>query len=185
VDSQAAIQSIASNDGPASKNIQEIRKLIKLLGRLGKKIHIQWILSHIDLLGNNTADALAKKGTKLQGQHNNSFNIHTLTHLIKTKSEKKVYKELAQLLQGKQWTNIDKTWKNYYTKPRKEATTMFRLNTGHDCLATHLNKIKIYEIEECVLCKQQGSRMDCYHLPECTKLNSRLQQTRNLSGLYW
>jgi hypothetical protein len=27
-------------------------------------------------LGNDTADALAKKGTELQGQHN-SFNIHT------------------------------------------------------------------------------------------------------------
>jgi ribonuclease HI len=76
VDSQAAIQSIASNDRPASKNIQEIRKLIKLLGRLGKKIHIQWIPSHVDLLGNDTADALAKKGIELQGQHN-SFNIHT------------------------------------------------------------------------------------------------------------
>jgi hypothetical protein len=126
---------------------------------------------------------VAKKGTKLQGQHNNSFNIHTLTYLIKTKSEKKVYKELAQLSQRKQWTNIDKTWKNYCTKPRKEATAMFRLNTGHDCLAVYLNKIKIYETEECVLCKQ-GSKMDCYHL-ECRKLNSKLQQTRNLSGLYW
>jgi ribonuclease HI len=49
VDSQATIRSIASSDGPASKNIQEIRKLVKLLGRLGKKIHIQWILSHVDL----------------------------------------------------------------------------------------------------------------------------------------
>jgi hypothetical protein len=41
---------------------------------------------------------------------------------------------------------------------------MFRLNTGHDCLAAHLNKVKIYETEECELCKQQGSRMDRYHL---------------------
>jgi ribonuclease HI len=140
VDSQTAIQSIAFNDGPVSKSIQEIRKLLKLLGRLGKKIHFQWVPSHIDLLGNNTADDLAEKGTRLQGQHNNSFNVHTLTHLIKTRSEKKVYKELSQLSQGKQWTNIDKTWKNYCTKPRKKATAMFRLNTGYDCLAACLKK---------------------------------------------
>jgi ribonuclease HI len=64
-DSSAAIQSIAKLDALPSKRVTEIHSSIKLLQGLQKDIKCQWILSHCGVMGNEMADYLAKKGTKI------------------------------------------------------------------------------------------------------------------------
>ena len=70
-------------------------------------------------------------------------------------------------------------------KPRKEAVAVVRLETGHDCLAAHLHRIKLYQTAECTICKDPGTTMDSDHLLHCTQLDSQLQEQSNLPALYW
>jgi hypothetical protein len=69
--------------------------------------------------------------------------------------------------------------------PRKEAVARFRLKTGHDCLATHVHKIKVYSTDECTLCMIQGTAMNADHLLNCRKLNSSAQTAGDIAELYW
>ncbi|KAJ4431508.1 hypothetical protein ANN_20106 [Periplaneta americana] len=61
-DSKAAILSIVSKHTPSSQRA-EITKMLSQLISLNKRIVFQWIPSHCGILGNENADALAKKGS--------------------------------------------------------------------------------------------------------------------------
>ena len=66
VDSKSAIQKIASQNASESATITDIRSSLKILPKINlKKIHIQWVPSHIGLAGNEFADNLAKKRTRI------------------------------------------------------------------------------------------------------------------------
>ena len=110
---------------------------IKLLNKQDKTIVFQWIPSHVGIRGNETADLLAKKGTTLLSKRT-TLNFETIKRLIKQKTQEKFFQEAITLSSKTQWQNIKSTWENNKNKPRKQAVALFRLNTGHDCLAAHL-----------------------------------------------
>ena len=56
----------------------------------------------------------------------------------KQKTQEKFFQEAITLSSKTKWQNIKSTWENNKNKPRKQAVALFRLNTGHDCLAAHL-----------------------------------------------
>jgi hypothetical protein len=85
---------------------------------------------------------------------------------------------------GKQWANIHLDWPLNSKMPQKEAVARFRIKTGHDCLATHLHKIKVYSSDECTLCRIQGTSMNADHL-NCRKLDSSAQTAGDIAKLYW
>ena len=78
--------------------------------------------------------------------------------------------------------NIKSTWEHNKNKPRRQAVANFRLNTGHDCLAPHLYRIKISSHNYCTICKQKNTIMDKEHLLKCPKLDNT---ARDLPKLYW
>jgi len=77
---------------------------------------------------------------------------------------------------------VKTTWENNKNKPRKQAVANFRLNTGHDCLAAHLHRIKILSHNYCTTCKLKNTTMDKDHLLVCPKLD---HTSKELSKLYW
>jgi len=77
---------------------------------------------------------------------------------------------------------IKTTWENNKNKPRKQAVANFRLNTGHDCLAAHLHRIKIFSNNYCTICKLRNTIMDKDHLLVCPKLD---HISKELPKLYW
>ena len=77
---------------------------------------------------------------------------------------------------------IKSTWENNKNKPRRQAVALFRLNTGHDCLAANLYRIKILSHNHCTLCKQKYTTMDKDHLLQCPKLD---HNSKELPKLYW
>jgi hypothetical protein len=54
--------------------------------------------------------------------------------------------------------------------------------TGHNCLAAHLHRIKIFSHKYCTICKQKNTTMDKEHLLKCPKLDNT---ARELPKLYW
>ena len=69
-DSKAAIQAIASTNCPKMEKIKEIHCMIQQIQKLGKNIVLQWIPAHCNILGNEKADVLAKKGLQNQTKDN-------------------------------------------------------------------------------------------------------------------
>jgi hypothetical protein len=81
-----------------------------------------------------------------------------------------------------QWQNIKSTWENNKNKSRKQAVANFWLNTGHDRLAAHLHRIKIFNHYYCTICKLKNTIMDKDHLLVCPKLD---HTSKELPKLYW
>jgi len=123
---------------------------------------------------------LAKKGTTLQNKQT-SLNYETIKRLIKQKTQETFSQEATASSTKTQWQNVKSTWENDKNKPRKQAATNFRLNTGHDRLAAHLDRIKIFSHNYCTICKLKNT-MEKDHLLVCTKLD---HTSKELSKLYW
>ncbi|KAJ4442949.1 hypothetical protein ANN_04547 [Periplaneta americana] len=62
---------------------------------------------------------------------------------------------------------------------RRLAVASFRLNTEHDILGKHLNRLGILPSASCILCHQQED-MDRQHLAKCPALKSSKEVDR-----YW
>ena len=105
VDSKSAIQKITSQNASESATVTDIRNSLKLLTKINKKIHFQWVPSHIGLSGNELADNLAKKGTKIV-KKNNKIPLTSVKTLIRTKSDHKTKKQQTEIAQTKIWKNI-------------------------------------------------------------------------------
>jgi GH24 family phage-related lysozyme (muramidase) len=93
----------------------------------------------------HTVSLHKKKGTTLQNKHT-SPNFETIRRLMKQKTQEKFSQEAIASSNKTRWQNIKTTWENNKNKPRKEAVANFQLNTGHGCLATHLYRIKIFQL---------------------------------------
>jgi len=105
-----------------------------------------------------------------------------LRDLQKEKHKKNFFQEATASSRETQWHNIKSTWEHNKNKPRRQAVTNFRLNTGHDCLTPHLYHIKISSHNYCTICKQKNTIMDKEYLLKCPKLDNT---ARHLPKLYW
>jgi hypothetical protein len=66
----------------------------------------------------------------------------------------------------------------------KGSSGKVQIKNGHDCLATHRHKIKVYSSDECTLCRIQGTSMNTDHLLNCRKLDSSAQTAGDIAKLY-
>ena len=69
-------------------------------------------------------------------------STRTIKRLVKNKTQEMFTNEASLASSGKRWKNIGNTWDKNKNIPRNQAVANFRLNTGHDCLAEHLHRIK-------------------------------------------
>ncbi|KAJ9578040.1 hypothetical protein L9F63_025100, partial [Diploptera punctata] len=99
-DSKVAIQAITSNQTPENETILECRKLLKYLNNQNKLIVFQWIPSHIGIVGNEIADGLAKKGTKIQITTHPNSNHHRKIEEINKAFQMENLKEKLQQPEG-------------------------------------------------------------------------------------
>jgi len=85
-----------------------------------------------------------KKETHCKTNIQTPLNYKTIKRLIKQKTQEKLSQEAIASSNKTQWQNIKTTWENNKNKPRKQAVANSQLNTGHDCLAAHLHRTKIF-----------------------------------------
>lgn len=182
-DSTSAIQAIASFQTPQSACIHEIKSSIASITKAGTEIVLQWIPGHTGIHGNEMADFLAKKGTKISQTKCPKLSYISIKRLINNSFKKKFYDHLTTQGQGKTWLLLLEE-KNALPKyPRRETVAAFRRITGHDCLAEHLHRIGILPSPKCVICEREDTIMNWEHLRNC----ERLQYCDGMSDgqLYW
>ena len=150
-------------------------KVIAQLKNYSKIISLQWIPGHCQISGNEKADFLAKKGTKIPLASTPQLSYQSVKLYVKSAIREWHSRELGSRISSKHWKN---TIMCIPARPRMEAVAMFRLTTGHDLLAKHLHRIGILPSPNCKLCNLQ-EEMDRTHLKTC----SRLQPTE--IKIYW
>lgn len=170
-DLTAAIQAIVKYNSPPNKQSQEIQNKIKTPLTLDKYIQLQWVPAHCSVQGNETADYLAKRGTKIQQVSQNEMPYQSAKILISRKIKEKVTKQNETASNNKSWS-IPNNKNSVPDSPRQEAVAMFRIITGHHCLAAHLHRISIYSSSKCVLCNEEDTIMIADHLYTCPALTS-------------
>lgn len=68
------------------KKIKEIHSIIEQIQKLGKKkLVMQWIRAHCNRQGNEKADMLAKKGSKIKQKTTSAFLYESIKRIIKEK----------------------------------------------------------------------------------------------------
>ena len=102
INSKSAIQAITGSN-PASRRVSEIQESIKHLHNLQNKIVLQWISSHCDIQGNEQADFLSKKGTKIQQTSRNKIPFQSSKIIINKAIQQNVKKELHRKIENKKW----------------------------------------------------------------------------------
>jgi ribonuclease HI len=139
-DSKAAILPAASTETEISTEATDCQDLIRQLNRKHKQIALQWIQGHCQITGNEQADVLAKKGTKITKTYIRETPYCSVKLHLK-QAFRSIYRhELETRLSHKSWTQeISKVtdW------PSRSAVAEFQLCVGHECLGAHLHRIGI------------------------------------------
>ncbi|KAJ4438985.1 hypothetical protein ANN_14939 [Periplaneta americana] len=178
-DSKAAILSIVSKHTPSSQTA-EITKMLSQLISLNKRIVFQWIPSHCGILGNENADALAKKGSTATYRPVTKSTYYSVKRFIKSTYLDFNKQNLITQSQGKKWKTLHQNPQLIPDVPRKSSVAACRLATGRDCLAKHLHRIGIYQSPNCPLCNS-NQEMDSEHLKICASVAGH----DNIFEKYW
>ncbi|KAJ4427393.1 hypothetical protein ANN_25014 [Periplaneta americana] len=104
-DSKAAILSIVSKHTPSSQTAEIIKMLSQLIS-LNKIIVFQWIPSHCGILGNENADALAKKGSTATYRPVTKSTYYSVKRFIKSTYLDFNKQNLITQSQGKKWNSL-------------------------------------------------------------------------------
>ena len=137
---------------------------------------LQWIPGHSDIIGNNTADHLAKQGSR-KDQPNKPCSMETVRQLLKQDSK---IEWLTRWATG----NTGRVMFNEMDKPtkldplnqlnREDQSLIFQFRTGHCKLNKHLNRINPQRIPSCRNCNNPYESVshvlfDCQKLKELRK----------------
>ena len=160
------------NNTCKDKNINNLSAVIgQVINTHAVEITLQWIPGHVQIPGNERADALAKQGA-MKTQNVSSASINTAKQIIK-QTKKKIWMN--------EWTNTDKgrNFYNHMPSPnpndninqikRNEQVTIFRLRSGHAPLNKHLSRIGVKDNPLCPLCGVHEETVN-HHLFECFAL---------------
>ena len=182
-DSKSAIQAITSHR-IRSKIVGNIQSCIYNIQKMNKTIVLQWIPSHCDILGNEMADQLAKKGTQITQAVTNTISFHSARRIIINKFRQNISQTYREKSEDKQWSVLLKKENKIPEYPRRAAVAKFRMLTGHDCMSAHLNRLNLAPSKECLLCKKPETVMDGNHLEICEDLKD-VRDKMDISQLYW
>ena len=135
-DSKSALQALECFNS-TQPIVLEILEWLHLLQCRNKDIAFCWVPAHVDIVGNEEADKLAKTAARELIPGRFSLPCQDFFPGIRNSLQNKWQLKWVSVLQNKmrEITSVTKPWK-YMTMPRRKAVTLCRLRIGHTRL-TH------------------------------------------------
>lgn len=135
---------------------------------------IQWIPSHVNILGNEIADELAKQGLTATSTISNSILLKDAFGIFQHKLYTKTnlwYREYSEN-KGKTFFNFQQTIENeswFYNKnlTNHQTRLLNRLLSGHDWSKYWKAKMKIVDDENCEICDEPEN--GCHIVLHCNR----------------
>ena len=180
MDSQAAILSL-NKYIVTSKAVESCKSKLNQLG-MENRVIINWVKSHIGIMGNEVVDRLAKRGAGLiedidepvipvaaqvikrkvsvwaQNKHKHRWKSKR-KHIL----EKFEYKETKVFLPEP----TGRIWKQMKNMTRREARICTAMITGHGLLQKHLYRMKKADFPDCEECMEWEEETTVHFLCEC------------------
>lgn len=174
-DSKSAIQTIQNTE--PKQNIKLITTILHQLHTLktqNKSITLNWIPSHIGLLGNEAADKSANLAANLPNIH---ITIHPTQTQIKSSTTPLLHKLTLQHHKNHLRVSPSAYWYQLATKyepppiskstPRKLAVILHRLRLGYKCNWEIIEGV----VRKCNLCQTNTNTPLLHYLLECQSTN--------------
>ncbi|GFS87676.1 reverse transcriptase [Trichonephila clavipes] len=143
--------------------IQCRTKIAELIS-YGWTVVLQWVPSHVGLLGNERADQKVKQGVE-STQPEVPLTLRRANSIIFTHIDK--YTAITS--HGKPWETLATVDPISRHLERAETVACFHLTTGYDFLGVYLHWLRVAVNEDSPLCGH--ARMADNHLPQCTGLD--------------
>ena len=153
-DSKSVLQALDS-DQQNTNSIRDLRLAISnFIDDFSVNVTLQWIPSHCDIPGNESADRLAKEGAS-QEQPNLPVSLNTCKQIIKSNTKIEWLNTWAQSDKGRalfQYMTCPNNHDPINSLGRREQVIIFRLRSQHVQLNMHLNRIMPEHPPACELC---------------------------------
>jgi ribonuclease HI len=192
-DNQAGIQRLARiSDNPGQESQIRVIEASNRIVSQGATITINWVLGHEDILGNETADTLAKEATKKAPESNS-----TSFALLGLKIQELRAREWARVIQDhkdkrkKAKDDNPTTYSNTYDwrigkklalpqgVNRQIASSFYQLKIGHGYLKSYLHRIKRANNPDCLCGHPETTN---HLLLSCNKLKDKRSIIRESLG---
>ena len=160
-DSKSALQALSA--GPSDSSTRQLSDNICRLSE-HNNVTLQWIPAHVGIRGNEAADKLAKRATRLtQPQPPTSYReAKTLL--------KNSFRSKWKIQNGGYSTKQD----SLHQLNRHSQTKIFRLRTGHCGLRKHMKRLGLVETAECECGAEEQTPF--HILQQCTHLEEVRQE---------
>ena len=173
LDNQAAIRAISQRrSGEAQYLVDLFHEHLEAVQKKhrGLRLTIRWVPGHVGVIGNEVTDRKAKEAAQNRGVHNHTF-MKKLTKFLDSsaKVRQNHHDELKTRIRERWETSprfeklnrLDpklpsKDFPQLVSKlPRRHASLLFQLRSGHAPLNAHLFKIGVADTPYCPTCKQE------------------------------
>lgn len=141
-DAKSVLQALQSNK---NSKLDKLHRILQDLTSANQATVLQWVPGHCNITGNETADRLAKQGSKLP-QLENEIDLSEAKMIIRT------------TINNRWHTKHPKHQPSdpYHHLTRKDQITIFRLRTGHNFLKKHMfNKFKLGGTASCSCAQEE------------------------------
>ncbi|XP_060069460.1 uncharacterized protein LOC132564377 [Ylistrum balloti] len=144
-DSLSSLQSLTTGNSSRPKLLNAIHYMITEIDQLGIDLKFEWIPSHVDILGNEIADQLARAALGSRDVHLNiDLSVSEVVSIINDKT---------QLIRQENWSKLTNNWlysiesnvkiqPQLYSYNKVEDTVITRLRLGYTKLGHNINRIK-------------------------------------------
>ena len=163
VDSQAALRAV--NKYQVKSKLTRYTKNLLNRVAINNNVKLSWIPAHEKHFGNEIADKLAKRGTRLPDKIELPLSKSYFTEKIESWGKK---------VHQKRWDNLDECRQTKMFCPkidnnimklirkmdRRKSMYATQILTGHACLQYHLNKMKIVDSPTCLRCGENDETVE-------------------------
>ena len=162
-DSKSTLESLESPHEKVSNDIICLTKTLQnLLTSYDINLYLQWIPGHSNIMGNDTADKLAKAGAQME-QPDKPTSMETASRVLKDDFHISWMTRWTQGTTGRvMFDYVTKPCKNdpINELPRKDQCLIFQFRTGHCRLNLHLNRINPVHLPSCRNCGHPYESVD-------------------------
>ncbi|EGD99960.1 hypothetical protein TESG_08624 [Trichophyton tonsurans CBS 112818] len=185
-DSKSGLQTLTNQrNGSGQHIVRAIAKSARDLKAHGVSIRLQWIPSHCNNPGNDTADRLAKEAVGTQPSHPFQNLLSREKAFIRDRVLAEWDSEWKSSSKGAHLRRIDASLPGNHTRhlygalPRGRAYLLTQLRTGHSWLASHAKAYRFREDDKC----ECGAKETVVHvLVDCPKLADLRRKLRQEIG---
>ena len=171
-DSLSALQDLEDTSNKLNSEITDLAlKVDSLLNKFPIQVYLQWIPGHIGILGNETADKLAREGAAKE-QPDTPIDMQTTQQILRNNSKEEWMNRWATGKTGRavyKEMNHPKKNDNINKLSRADQSTIFQWRTNHARVNYHHNRLNPQHAPHCRHCNTPYETVN-HILLECPTL---------------